>query len=105
MADVIAQNKILLVPLNEHDLGDRLRPLIGSLVTAKFWQAAQARRGGRHKPFFWYVDEFDHMASSSYGAMVARARGHDVGLVLAHQQPDKLPPSLRAEIFSNISSK
>jgi hypothetical protein len=105
MADVLAGNKILLVPLNEHDLGDRLRPLIGSLVTAKFWQAAQNRRGGRHKPYFWYVDEFDDMASGSYGAMVARARGHDVGLVLAHQQPDKLSTSLRAEIFSNISSK
>lgn len=105
MADVLAGNKILLVPLNEHDLGDRLRPLLGSLVTAKFWQAAQNRRGGRHKPFFWYVDEFDDMASGSYGAMVARARGHDVGLVLAHQQPDKLSAGLRAEIFSNISSK
>ncbi|WP_380567088.1 type IV secretory system conjugative DNA transfer family protein [Saccharothrix mutabilis] len=104
-ADILARNQILLVPLNEHELGEEVRPLIGSLLTAKFWQAAQARRGGQHQPFFWYVDEFDDMAAGSYQAMVARARGHDIGLTLAHQQPGRFTPALRADVFSNMSSK
>ncbi|XVV02503.1 type IV secretory system conjugative DNA transfer family protein [Actinosynnema sp. CA-248983] len=105
ISNVLDRNQILLVPLNEHALGDELRPLIGSLITAKFWQAAQARHGGQHRPFFWYVDEFDDMAAGSYPAMVSRARGHDVGLILAHQQPGRLTPALRADVFSNMSSK
>ncbi|MEV8442669.1 ATP-binding protein [Actinosynnema sp. NPDC051121] len=103
--NILATNKILLVPLNEHELGEEIRPLIGSLLTATFWQAAQGRRGGQHKPFFWYVDEFDDMAAGSYQAMVARARGHDIGLTLAHQQPGRFTPALRADVFANMSSK
>jgi hypothetical protein len=53
---VLADGKILLVPLARRQLGDELCQLVGSLVATKLWSAVQGR--AEPWPLFWYIDEF-----------------------------------------------
>jgi hypothetical protein len=105
MQQVLAENKILLVPMGA-TLGDRLTSLIGSLVMTQFWQAVR-RRETYDAPFFAYADEFNQCLklSVSFRDMCEQARGFGVGLNLAHTVVSELPIDVRRAVFGNVRSK
>ena len=107
---VLAERRILLVPLTKGLLGEEAAALVGSLVVARLWQAVQRRAGlpgeQRH-PTFAFVDEFqDYLhLPTDIADVLAQARGLGLGLTLAHQHLGQLPDKLEAAILANARSR
>ena len=55
-------------------------------------------------PFFLHVDEFESFATDAFGDILSEARKWKLGLVLAHQFLEQLPPKLRAAVLANVGS-
>jgi hypothetical protein len=107
MDAVLAENKILLVPLARGQLGDELAELVGSLVLTQWWAAVQ-RRGAGALPHFAYLDEFQDLLRhipTTAGEMCSQCRGYNVGLTLAHQHVGQLGDRMRDEIGADVRSK
>jgi len=107
--DVFTNRKILLVPLDKGALSGAAG-LIGSLVVARLWQAAQARSRvapERRAPITMIVDEFqDYLhLPTDLADVLAQARGLGLGLVLAHQHLAQLTPAIRAAVLANARSR
>jgi len=100
IADVIQENKILLINLNdtETDL------FIGSLIAAKFQQAAFARRyiSVRDRtPYHLYIDECHTIvgyAAKRFEAILTRARKYQLCLLLTNQFPSDLPDAIQKKL-------
>jgi len=100
MADVLANHKLLLVPLPKGIVGEEGSALLGSLVMALLWQTAQGRANlpaSDRTPFFCYVDEFQDYLNlpTAFTDVLAQARGFGFSLTLAHQYLGQLPAAVR----------
>jgi hypothetical protein len=106
MAELLANGKILLVPLSRGQLGDELAFMTGALVLARLWSAIQARPTGS-RDFFVYLDEFQDLIKLpiGLGEMFAQARSRHVGFVVAHHHLGQLSPTLRRDVLGNVRSK
>lgn len=110
LAQVLAEGKLLFVPLRKGVLGDETAALLGALVLARLWQATQGRAGlpaSARPPVMAYLDEFqDYLAlPTSVATVLAQSRGLGVGLTLAHQHLGQLPREVRAAVLANARSK
>lgn len=107
---VLAERRILLVPLAKGLLGEEAAALVGSLVVARLWHAVQRRTGLpaelRHATFA-YLDEFQDFLHlpTDVADVLAQARGLGLGLTLAHQHLGQLPAALRAAVLANTRSR
>lgn len=110
LRDLFRDNKIVLVPLNEGLIGPGVASLLGSLVIADIWQAAQERADepdAAKRPGVVYVDEaprFLHLPVSLADAL-AVSRSLSVGWFLAAQFRSQFPPALRQAVDMNARSK
>jgi len=107
--DVFRKRQVLLVPLDKGALSGAAG-LIGSLVVARLWQAAQARSRvapERRSPVTMIIDEFqDYLhLPTDLADVLAQARGLGLGLVLAHQHLAQLTPAVRAAVLANARSR
>lgn len=79
--------------------------LLGGLLVSSLQSAVMARastpEGGRN-PVTLFVDEFETMASPSFGAIIAEGRRFGLSLVLTHQNLSQLDPNLRQAIRNNV---
>jgi hypothetical protein len=106
--DVFKRNKIVLVPLNEGLIGPGTASLLGSLIIADVWQAAQERADARHPtPAVVYVDEAPRFLNLpvSLADALAISRSLSVGWFLAAQFRGQFPPELRTAVDMNARSK
>jgi hypothetical protein len=88
-AEIMDSGKILLVKLAQGAIGEENAALLGSLFVAKIQQMAVSRQAlpeENRRPFFLYLDEFQHFVTPSMAAMLTGARKFKVGLTLAHQE-------------------
>lgn len=110
LRDIYQQGAIVLVPLNEAQIGAGTAELLGSLVVADIWQAVQERATEAEptkRPGFVYIDEaprFLHLPTSLADAL-ALSRSMGVGWFLAAQFARQFPKELRAAIDMNARSK
>jgi Type IV secretion-system coupling protein DNA-binding domain len=107
--DVLANSRIVLVALKKAILGEEVTALLGALVMASVWQAAQTRinQPKEQRPPFWLVaDEFQETLRLPLNLqdMAARARSLGLGLMLAHQYIDQLTPTVKAAVLGTIRS-
>lgn len=86
---IMDSGKIFLAKLSGGLFGEENARLLGSLLVAKFHHVAiarQERAKEERRPFFLYVDEFQHFVTPSMASILSGARKYGLGLVLAHQE-------------------
>jgi hypothetical protein len=108
--DLFTKNRIVLVPLNKGMIGSESAQLLGSLLVGMTWTLALSRAklpaSQRHLVSI-YIDELQDYLSlpTDLSDALAQARGLGVGLTLAHQYREQLPPDIRAGVDANARNK
>ena len=105
-AEIMDSGKILLAKLPQGQIGRENAYLLGSLIVAKFQQAAMSRQRMNESDrrfFSLYLDEFHHFITPSMAEILSGARKYRVGLVLAHQELRQLErdPEVASAVLSN----
>lgn len=103
MADVIKDNKILLI--NLAGVPRESASLMGTLLFNSLWYAARTEKPS--KPNFLYLDEFQSFLTLPIDPedMLAKARGFGLGMVLAHQHLGQLGPEMKRAVLANARTK
>ena len=107
---LVDSGQILLADLSVGLWGETTASLIGSFLVARIWQAVLARSAleeANRRPFFLYVDEFQHFVGmpGPFGDALAEARGLGLSLTMANQHLGQLPRDIREAIGSNAGSR
>lgn len=107
---ILAEGKVLLVPLRKQVIGAEASRLLGSLVVAQVWAAVQRRAAlpaADRPPVLITIDEVQDYLTlpTDLADALAQARGLGAGFVLAHQYAAQLTPALRAGFLGNIRSR
>ena len=110
LTDLFTQRKIVLVPLNKGQIGGESARLLGSFIVGLTWTLALGRASippERRHLVSIYIDELQDYLSlpTDLSDALAQARGLGVGMTLAHQYRDQLPPEIRAGIDANTRNK
>ena len=108
--DVIDHRKILIVALPDGVVGAPAADLLGGLIVRMVWNAAlrrSARDRSQRQPAMLYIDEVARFLRSdaNLADLLARARGHGLGLVAALQHLGQAPPALRTALLSEARTK
>ena len=106
-ADIMNNNKILLVNLSKGKMGDLNSKLLGIIFVMKFQAAAMARANipeDERKDFTMYVDEFQNFATDSFETILSEARKYRLSLVLGNQFMTQLKEELREAIIGNVGT-
>ena len=108
--ELFTQRKIVLVPMNRGLIGSESARLIGSLIVGLTWTLALGRASippERRHLVSIFIDEIQDYISlpTDLSDALAQARGLGVGMTLAHQYRDQLPPDIRAGIDANARNK
>ena len=109
VTDVFTKRRILLVSLNKGVVGSETAQLLGSLLVANLWHATLKRAAvpqQARSPVWVYLDEFQDVLRMGGDVVdaLAQARGMGLGLVLAHQYLEQLPPALQAAVIGTVRS-
>ena len=86
---ILDSGRIFLAKLSQGQMGKENSFLLGSLMMAKFQQAAMARQQqetSARRDFWLYVDEFHNFITPSIAEILSGARKYRLGLILAHQE-------------------
>ena len=113
-AEVMNQEKILLMNLSKGTVGDINSKLLGLIITSKIQIAAMARQQMAkedRKDFFLYIDEFQNYVSDSIESILSEARKYRLGLNMAHQYISQIDQSgtkggvnLKDAVFGNCGT-
>lgn len=110
MSQILAEGKILLVPLRQQVIGSQAARLTGGLVVAELWQAIQGRAAlapAARRPVMVYIDEVqDYLhLPTDLADTLAQARGLGAGFTVANQYASQLSNTMRAGFVGNIRSR
>lgn len=86
--EIINKKRILICNFSKGLLGEDASQLFSATVLAKIQLAALeqvAKKETRRKPFYLYVDEFQHFATQSFIEMLSEARKYGLNLIMAQQ--------------------
>jgi DNA helicase HerA-like ATPase len=110
MQQVFEEQKIVVASLPSGITGPLAADLIGGLLVSMAWNSGQARiavsRQDR-QPVAMIIDELPRFVKggSDLADILARARGHGLGLIGAVQHIGQVPPMLRAALLSEARNK
>ncbi len=110
LTDLFYKRRVVLVPLNKGLTGSESARMLGSLVVGLTWTLALSRAklpSEQRFPVEMYIDELQDYLSlpTDLSDALAQARGLGLGLTLAHQYFDQLPPNIRSGIHANTRNK
>ena len=110
LTELFNKPRIVLVPLNKGLIGSESARLLGSLIVGLTWTLAQSRADiaeERRRLVSVYIDELQDYISlpTDFSDALAQARGFGVGITMAHQYREQLPPDIRAGIDTNARNK
>lgn len=104
---IMDEGGILIVSLAKGEVGDDTSTLLGGLLVttialAAFSRADQATEDRR--PFYLYIDEFQHFTTLSLVNMASELRKYGIGLILAHQHLHQLADDVRHAVLANAGT-
>lgn len=107
---LLAERRVVLVPLSAGELGKPAAELLGSLIVAAVWQAVRGRTAltpNERRPIFIALDEFQDVLRLplDLADLLAQARGLGAGLTLAHQHLGQLPKDVRTAVLGTARSQ
>ena len=109
--EVTDRGHIFLGKLAAGAIGEENAALLGSLLVSKFHQVSLARESQmaeERRPFFLYIDEFHHVATSSMASLFSGMRKYRLGLTVAHQdlyQLHRSVPEVERSLLSNAYTR
>jgi hypothetical protein len=107
--DIIETGKIFLAKLSQGIIGEENAYLLGSLICSKLHQVVMGRQAlniSKRKPFFLYLDEFQHFAVPSMASMLSGSRKMSFGLTLSHQDLQQIFDSgLANSVITNPATR
>ncbi|MDG9667073.1 DUF87 domain-containing protein [Hahella sp. CR1] len=101
------EGKVLVVNLAKGKLGADSTRLLGAFLINIIQSAAFSRANipeHARRPFYLYVDEFQHFTTEAVVSMVSELRKYKVGLVFAHQHLHQLEPKISQAVLSNMGT-
>ncbi len=111
-ADVMNNNKILLINLSKGTVGEINSRLLGLVIVTKIQMGALARQKlpkELRKDFFLYIDEFQNYVTDSIEVILSEARKYRLSLNMAHQYIAQLEGSdgkskVKDAVFGNVGT-
>ncbi|MFT5832222.1 MAG: hypothetical protein ACI9SY_000605 [Candidatus Paceibacteria bacterium] len=104
------EKKILLINLSKGLVGETNADLIGSMLITKIYLAAMSRAElspveMKQMPnFYFYVDEFQSFANSTFANILSEARKYHLNLIIAHQYVAQMEEKIRDAVFGNVGT-
>jgi hypothetical protein len=110
LAASLNRGGVVLVPLAIGTLGEEAAGLLGAVLLGAVWNVIQGRTllpAHRRRPLMIHLDEFARYANLPVPLeeILSQARSYRVGLTLATQHLDQLPPDLRQTFMANPRSR
>ncbi len=105
--DFMDSRKIVLCKVSKGVLGPENSALLGSLIIWKIYEAALSRADTpepSRQDFYFYIDEFQNFATSSFGEILSESRKYRLCLTFANQFLGQLPPGVSDTVFGNIAN-
>ncbi|MFN4896233.1 MAG: type IV secretory system conjugative DNA transfer family protein [Pseudomonadota bacterium] len=105
--EFIDSRKIVLCKVSKGVLGAENSALLGSLIIWKIYEAALSRADQpepARQDFYFYIDEFQNFATSSFGEILSESRKYRLCLTFANQFLGQLPPGVSDTVFGNIAN-
>jgi hypothetical protein len=106
-AEIMNNQKILLVDLSTGKIGEVNSELLGSLIITKIQLAAMQRAyipEHERKDFYLYVDEFQNFATDSFATILSEARKYRLSLTVANQYIAQMEDTVRDAVFGNVGT-
>lgn len=107
ISEAMDQGKILIVNLSKGKMGEVNANLIGMILVAKIYTAAMARHHipeDQRRDFYFYVDEFQNLATDTFSAILSEARKYRLNLSITNQYISQLQEPIRDAIIGNVGT-
>ncbi|MCB9810544.1 MAG: type IV secretion system DNA-binding domain-containing protein [Candidatus Nomurabacteria bacterium] len=107
---IMDEKKILIMNLSKGLVGETNANLLGSMLTTRIYLAAMSRADlpvekMRTMPnFYFYVDEFQSFANSTFANILSEARKYHLNLIIAHQYIEQMEEDVRNAVFGNVGT-
>lgn len=104
------EKKILIMNLSKGLIGETNANLLGSMLTTRIYLAAMSRADlpveqMKQMPnFYFYVDEFQSFANSTFANILSEARKYHLNLIIAHQYIAQMEEEVRDAVFGNVGT-
>jgi hypothetical protein len=104
------EKKILIMNLSKGLVGETNANLLGSMLTTRIYLAAMSRADlsvdtmKKMPNFYFYVDEFQSFANSTFANILSEARKYHLNLIIAHQYVDQMEEDVRSAVFGNVGT-
>jgi hypothetical protein len=107
---IMDEKKILIMNLSKGLVGETNANLLGSMLTTSIYLAAMSRadlsaREIEAAPnFYFYVDEFQSFANTTFANILSEARKYKLNLTIAHQYIEQMEEEVRDAVFGNVGT-
>ncbi len=104
------EKKILIMNLSKGLIGETNANLLGSMLTTRIYLAAMSRadlpveKMKQMPNFYFYVDEFQSFANSTFANILSEARKYHLNLIIAHQYIEQMEEDVRSAVFGNVGT-
>ena len=108
--ELMDEKKILIMNLSKGLIGETNANLLGSMLTTRIYLAAMSRadlpveKMKQMPNFYFYVDEFQSFANSTFANILSEARKYHLNLIIAHQYVDQMEEDVRSAVFGNVGT-
>ena len=107
---IMDEKKILIMNLSKGLIGETNANLLGSMLTTRIYLAAMSRADISPEEmktmpnFYFYVDEFQSFANSTFANILSEARKYKLNLTIAHQYIEQMEEDVRNAVFGNVGT-